>query len=237
MSREALYHASWAALWMPLRLLTRVQYFGRPSPRALRNGLLIASNHQSFLDPPLIGIACRRRICYLARAGLFENSFLGWLLRALSTHPVARGRADARAIRTVIRLLREREVVLMFPEGTRSPDGELGPFRPGVAALAVRCAVPVLPVCVEGAFDCWPRTRALPRSGRVLVAFGRPIRRPGRDPQALNRRLREEVSRLQTFLRERMRSMRTTDDGRRAPLQGAAAGRSRAPERSRERNG
>jgi 1-acyl-sn-glycerol-3-phosphate acyltransferase len=216
-----------------LRLLTRVQYVGRPGPEALRGGLLIASNHQSFLDPPLIGVACRRRICYLARASLFEKRILGRLIRGLRTHPVARGAADTRALRAVTRLLRSSEVVLMFPEGTRSPDGELGPFKLGVAALAIRCAVPVLPVCVEGAFDCWPRTRALPRPGRVLVAFGQPIRDPGRDARALNRRLREEVSRLQTFLRERMSSMRSTDSKRCAPLRGAVSGRPQVAERTR----
>jgi len=170
--------------------------------------LLIAANHQSFLDPVLVGMALEEPICYLARRSLFRTPGFGRLLRVLRVYPISRSAVDSRGIRTVLRLLRNGEAVLMFPEGTRTRDGALGRFRRGVASLAVRCNVPILPVAVEGAFACWPRTRALPRPARAGVIFGGPMRPEGRDAGELTARLRDEIAQLQGFLRERLEGNR-----------------------------
>ncbi len=189
---------------VPVRVITRVRYFNVPDIGAFDGGLLIASNHQSFFDPVLVGMALAEPICYLARRSLFRVPGLGALLRSIRVHPVARGAGASAGMRTAMELLRRGEALVMFPEGTRSPDGSLGPFKRGVAALAIRCGVPVLPVCVEGAYECWPRTRSLPRPGRVGLAFGDVLRPEGGDARQLTLRLRAEIQKLRALLRERL---------------------------------
>jgi 1-acyl-sn-glycerol-3-phosphate acyltransferase len=179
----------------------RPRYFDIPDLSRRKGGLLIVSNHQSFLDPVLIGIAIEDPIAYLARRDLFSIPGLGALLRGLGVRPVARGAVDSSALKTAIRLLRGGEALLMFPEGTRTHDGDLGTFKPGAAALAVRCAVPVLPVCVEGAYECWPRTRLLPAPGRVAVGYGRPRPSQGLGAAQLTALLRQDVEDLRRRLR------------------------------------
>jgi 1-acyl-sn-glycerol-3-phosphate acyltransferase len=192
-------------VWAPMKMLTRVRFLDAPDISRREGGLLIAANHQSFLDPLLVGMALEEPICYLARRSLFRTPGFGRLLHALGAHPITRGAVDSRGIRTVLRLLRDGEAVLMFPEGTRTRDGTLGRFRRGVASLATRCNVPVLPVAIEGAYDAWPRTRALPRPARVGVAFGDTIRPEAREADELTDELRDEIARLQEFLRERLK--------------------------------
>jgi 1-acyl-sn-glycerol-3-phosphate acyltransferase len=187
-----------------MKALTRVRYFGVPDIRDVRSGLLIAANHQSFLDPVLVGMPLAEPISYVARRSLFRIRGLSLLMRALGAHPIRRGAVDSEGVRTVLRLLRNGEAVLLFPEGTRTRDGSLGRFKPGVAAMAIRCGVPVLPVCIEGAFECWPRTRAFPRPGRVAVAFGRLVGPRERDAGRLIGAVREEVDNLQVFLKGRL---------------------------------
>jgi len=185
-----------------LTLLTAVRYFNVPRVSQIKRGLLIASNHQSFLDPVLVGMAWPYPIDYMARSSLFKPPGFGTLIRALGAHPVRRGRVDRSGLRTVMRVLRSNRPLLMFPEGTRTRDGSLGKFRSGVGALAVRCKVPVLPACIEGAFECWPRHRALPRPGRVAVAYGSFIEPDGMDEPEMTARMHGQIRRLQKRLRE-----------------------------------
>jgi 1-acyl-sn-glycerol-3-phosphate acyltransferase len=196
------YHLWRSILFGPVVACTRVRYFNVPNLRRLRCGVMLVSNHQSFLDPVLVGIAMNEVTSYLARQDLFRIPVFGAIIRALGAHPVARGRVDRTALRTVVRLMQEGERLLVFPEGTRAWNGLLGRFRTGAAALAIRMNVPVLPVAVEGAFACWPRTQMLPRPGRVAVAYGELIYPCGQSPAQLTQRLREEIDKLQAFLRE-----------------------------------
>jgi len=198
----AFYHLCQWLLLGPVLALTRTRYFGVPDIGAVRSGLLIASNHQSFLDPVLVGVSLVRPISYLARRSLFRIHGLNALLRAVRTHPVRRGGVDRAALRTVRRLLAGGEAILIFPEGTRTADGSLGRFKPGVASLAIRHGVPVLPVCIEGAFACWPRTQVLPRPGRVAVAYGRLLDPTGKAPDELTQLVRDEIERLRESLRD-----------------------------------
>ncbi len=189
---------------VPAVALTGVRHYNTPSAELLGGGLLIAANHQSYLDPVLVGIALPRPICYLARSSLFAVPGFGPLIRGLKAHPVSRGAVDASALKATIRLLRDGEALLVFPEGTRTRDGSLGTFKPGVASIAIRCGVPLLPVCIEGAFRCWPRSRALPRPARAAVAYGEPIRPDGRDAGELTAAMRAQVGALRGFLRRRL---------------------------------
>jgi len=179
---------------------TGVRHFDVPDLHGVRNGLLLVSNHQSFLDPLLLGMALEVQICYLARKSLFEVAGMGALLWGLNTYPVRRGQVDPGALKTILKLLRTGQRVVMFPEGTRTHDGSLGTFRPGAAAMAIRTGVPVLPVCIEGAFRCWPRTSVLPRPARVAVAYGS-LMPPEGDAAALTERIRLEIAAMQRRLR------------------------------------
>ncbi len=181
-----------------------IRHFNVPSAEQVAGGLLIASNHQSFYDPVLIGMALPRQICYLARQTLFDASVFGAAIRAVGARPVRRGAVDAEAVRTVIRLLRGGEALLMFPEGTRTRDGDFGRFSPGAAALAARCKVPLLPVCIEGAYRAWPRVRPLPKASPMAVAFGEPMATEGLSGEELTRRAQEEMLKLRELVRDRL---------------------------------
>jgi 1-acyl-sn-glycerol-3-phosphate acyltransferase len=184
--------------------LTGVRHFNVPDLSRL-GGAVIASNHQSYLDPVLVGMPFLERVDYLAREGLFRVPGFGQLIRAVGSHPVRRGAVDSAALKTVLRVLRSGRPLLMFPEGTRTRDGSLGRFSPGVGAIAARVGAPVVPVCIEGAFRCWPRTRLVPVPARTAVAFGEPIRPERTDDRALSAALREQIAELQIFLRRYLR--------------------------------
>jgi 1-acyl-sn-glycerol-3-phosphate acyltransferase len=199
--------------WLLLALFTlvyRARFFGVPNiPDA--GGLLIIANHQSHLDPPLVGVGIRRRnMAAIAREGLFRVFVLGFLLRRVGCIPIKEDAGDAGAMRTAIEQLKRGRVVVIFPEGSRSLDGSLHPFKRGAWLLMMRSGVPVLPAAVEGCFDAWPRHRALPRlwGRRVAVNFGRPI--PFAELKALGQvagleRLAAEVETLRLDLRGRLR--------------------------------
>ena len=138
-------------------------------------GALLLSNHQSYMDPLLIGVAVRRRLTFMAREPLFRNPLFSALIRALGAFPVRQGAPDKSSIRQAILLLKSGRFVVLFPEGTRSWDGSVQPIRGGFQLLVRRANVPVIPVALAGAFEAWPRTRRLPRPGHVRVRFGRAI--------------------------------------------------------------
>lgn len=133
------------------------------------------SNHQSHFDPPLVGMASRRRMNYLARDTLFRLGPFRWLIKSLDAIPIAREGIGLGGIKESLRRLKRGELVLMFPEGTRTRDGEIGRFRPGFTALAVRSKAAILPVGIEGAYSIWPHGQMLPRLGSIHVHYGPPI--------------------------------------------------------------
>jgi 1-acyl-sn-glycerol-3-phosphate acyltransferase len=173
--------------------------------------LLIVANHQSYLDPPLIGAAIRRRhLDFIARAGLFESPLLARIISTFNSIPIREEGGDAAAIKEVLRRLEAGRAVLIFPEGTRSPDGAMRPFKRGVAVLVKRARCPVLPVAVEGAFDAWPRDRGRPKfwGRRLAVCIGEPIpysELMAQGGDAALARLEQEIDRMRLGLRERMR--------------------------------
>ncbi|MDY0167018.1 MAG: lysophospholipid acyltransferase family protein [Thermoguttaceae bacterium] len=152
----------------------KVRHFGRENiPPA--GGVLVVSNHQSHFDPPLVGMACPRRMNYLARDTLFRFPPFRWLIRSLDAIPIDREGIGLSGIKESLRRLKRGEMVLVFPEGTRTEDGEIQPFRPGFTALAVRSRAAILPVAIEGAYQAWPRMQRLPHPGRIHVQYGQPI--------------------------------------------------------------
>ncbi|MDR1818604.1 MAG: 1-acyl-sn-glycerol-3-phosphate acyltransferase [Puniceicoccales bacterium] len=164
--------------------------FGRLDVSGLANvppgASIIACNHQSFLDPPLVGSSLPRETFFFARKTLFRNPVLGWILRTCNTIPVDRdGGSDVAAFKRVFSILRGGRSLLMFPEGTRSRDGQLQEAQAGIGLIACKTRVPVVPVRVFGARDMLPRGSFFPRSGaRLSVVFRPPIQPDAYDPGA-----------------------------------------------------
>ena len=160
----------------------------------LSGPLIIVPNHQTFADPPLVTIPVRRPIHYMAWNRLFAVPGLGALIRRLRAFPVEIDLSDGRAVREAARLLKGGEALLIFPEGGRTPDGRLQPFKVGAFRLAVAHDSPILPVTIAGAWDAWPPGRRLPRPGRVTITY-HPVQRPTpmRDRRAAAGDLRDRV--------------------------------------------
>jgi 1-acyl-sn-glycerol-3-phosphate acyltransferase len=112
---------------------------------------------------------------YLARLTLFRFSPFGWLLQSVGGIPIDRDGSALAGIRATLEALQRGEMVLVFPEGTRTRDGNLGVFKPGLSLVARRAKVPIIPAAIEGAYHAWPRAAAVPRAGTVHVHYGRPL--------------------------------------------------------------
>jgi 1-acyl-sn-glycerol-3-phosphate acyltransferase len=136
--------------------------------------VLVASNHQSFLDPPLIGNLYKDEMTYLARKTLF-NSFTRWVYKNWNAIPVDQDRPDMASLKTIIRKLKEGNRVLVFPEGSRTLDGNLGEAAPGIGLIAAKSGVPIQPVRISGAREALPRGSARIRFARITVSVGPPI--------------------------------------------------------------
>ncbi len=186
--------------------LWRIRVFGRRHEPP-RGGAVYIANHQSFLDPMLVGFALTRPLNYMARDSLFRVPGLGWWIRSVNAFPVKRGKADTGAIKEAMRRLKQGRQVVVYAEGTRTRDGRVGPFLPGVAVLAQRSADWAIPVTIEGAFDVWPRTQLLPWGGQIVVRYGRAIPRAqarAQSAQAFVDRVRDEIIAAQADLRRRL---------------------------------
>lgn len=137
-------------------------------------GALLVSNHQSHLDSFVLGIPIPRPLEFVARSTLFIP-IVGPFIRSLGGFPIQREGMGASGVKETLRRLRNGGIVLLFPEGTRSHDGRLGELKPGIAALAQKARVPVVPAAIAGTFEALPRSRALPVPHPIFIQFGPPI--------------------------------------------------------------
>jgi 1-acyl-sn-glycerol-3-phosphate acyltransferase len=168
-----------------------------------RGGVIIASNHQSNLDPVLIGVRLRRPLSFLAKSELFENPYFGWLIRNLNAYPVRQGEGDIGAVRETIRRLQEGHALNIFPEGTRSHDGEMQPLESGIGLIVRRAGVPVVPAVVDGSFDAMPSGSSKVRSAAVRVMYGPAIRLSDLKPGAIVQKLEATLRTMLADLRQR----------------------------------
>ncbi len=155
--------------------------------------LILAVNHQSYFDPPLAGICSRRGVHYLARKSLLEWPVLGPLFPAMNVIPVERGGNDMTALKIIIRKLREGEGVVLFPEGTRSPDGHLQKAQPGIGLVIAKTLAPVVPMRIFGSHEAFPKGSKRIHLRPITVVIGNPIHFTSED---VNPPTRETYQRL-----------------------------------------
>ena len=160
--------------WLLARLLFRVEVRG--AEHVPRTGpAMIVANHSSVLDPAIVAGVTPRPLHFLAKAELFSIPLFGRLIRAVNARPVRREGSDARALREALRILQGGHALLVFPEGTRGPEGALREGKAGAGMLALLTGAPVVPAYVEGTGRALPRGRAVPRPTKVRVSFGPPL--------------------------------------------------------------
>ncbi len=140
-----------------------------------REGAVIATNHASVLDPPLVGVDLPRPVYYMAKQSLHDIPIFGSLIRAYHSFPVKRGGFDRGAMKKAVEILKKKNLLLMFPEGTRTRDGSVQDFKAGVGKIVLDAGVGVLPGYIDGTFEAWPPGKMLPRPRKTTVTFGKMI--------------------------------------------------------------
>ncbi len=135
---------------------------------------IMAANHQSYLDPPLVGITCRNELYFLARKTLFEKRLLGPLITRVNALPVDLSRGDLTAFRAVMNLLKQGHRTVIFPEGTRSLTGQIQQARPGIGMIIAKTLAPVVPMRIFGSFEAWPKGGKI-RLHSITVVVGKPM--------------------------------------------------------------
>ena len=173
-----------------------------------RGGLLIVSNHQSYLDPVVLASKTPRPLSFLAKSELFEVPGFGWLIRNLNAFPVRQGEGDVGAVRETIRRLQEGHALNMFPEGSRSDDGEIAPMQSGIGLIVRRAGVPVLPAAIVGSFAAWPRGKKIFRPHPIRVQFGPPMELHELKAAEIVKRIDVTLRTMFADLRERVRRER-----------------------------
>ena len=154
-------------------VIFRLRAYGRENiPK--EGGFLLLSNHQSFLDPIICSVPLGRECCFAARDTLFLP-LGGFFLSSLNAIPIKRGSADLSAIKKFIAKLKQGYGLVLFPEATRTTDGRIADIKPGFGLLAKRSNTPVIPVVIDGAYECWPKGKGLFKMGKVAICYGKPI--------------------------------------------------------------
>lgn len=164
-------------------------------------GVLVVSNHQSYLDPVLLAVRTRRPLSYMAKSELFQNKAFTWLIRSLGAFPVRQGAGDVRAMKQAIERVQEGHALAIFPEGSRTEDGRLLPVEPGVALVIRKAKVPVVPCVIDGAYRAWKKDTPFPRPAPIRILYGRPMDLSGLDREQVVRKLEATFAQMLQDLR------------------------------------
>lgn len=166
-------------------------------------GVLLVANHQSYLDPVLVGVRLRRPLHYIAKSELFENRYSARLLRWLNGFPVHQGAVDVGAVRETINRLRDGHALTIFPEGSRTNNGELLPIARGVSLVVRRAKAPVILVAIAGSYQAWPMNERMFRPRKIRLIYGAPMK--------LSHLSEEEIlSTIEHTLRQMLEELRRT---------------------------
>jgi len=168
------YYCGWLFFRIAYRLYCRAEWFN--AERVPRRGpVILACNHASILDPPLVGTGLERGISYLARESLFRFPGVGWLLRNWDAVPVDREGGGARGLKAILDRLLAGGGIILFPEGTRTTDGRLQPARSGIGLTVIKSNAPVVPVRVFGTFEAFGKEVTIPLPHKIMAKYGRPM--------------------------------------------------------------
>ncbi len=173
---KILYIIGWSLSNLYLKLYHRCSVYGRNRIPKERKGMLIAPNHASFIDPPAVGASLFFPIWFLARTTLFNNKYFGWLIGQVNSIPISRERLDLKTIRAVKQLCSEGKSVLIFPEGTRSKDGNLQKGLAGIGFFVDKIGADVLPIYIDNSFNAFSKNSKWPKPVKVRVNIGEPIK-------------------------------------------------------------
>jgi 1-acyl-sn-glycerol-3-phosphate acyltransferase len=169
-----MYNLIYGILYIPCALILKV--FCRLRVEGIENipagGAVIAPNHQSFWDIPLLGIVLPSRVHFMAKEELFRNPLFSRVIRTLKAFPVKRGAPDRTAIRYAVDLLTKGELLVIFPEGTRSKTGQLGEFEPGIGMIAMKAGTPIVPTAIIGTNQIFGKGTFFPT---ITLRFGLPL--------------------------------------------------------------
>ena len=149
-----------------------------------KGGFILVSNHASFLDPIILGVVSSRVLSFAARDSLFRNKLFAALLSEIGVFPIKRWSADLGAVKESLRRLRNNSGLAMFPEGTRSPNGEIQDITYGFVLLAHKAAVPIVPAWISGSKRAWGKGSMLIKPAKIKVVFGHPLHIEGRQDYA-----------------------------------------------------
>ncbi len=197
-----IYRIVWSLCGLVFQVLLRRRIRGTHHvPR--RGAVILASNHISNLDPPMVATSIWRPAAFMAKEELFENKFFGWFIRQLHAFPVKRGSGDRAALKKSLEILDSGWPLVMFPEGTRSETGEMKEPEMGVAMIAYRTGVPVVPVYIHGTNRVWPKGGGI-KLAQVGIVYGEPMvftvpegQKAGRDDyERAAHRIMDEIRRL-----------------------------------------
>ena len=171
---KPIYYVGWRLFRMIFATYFRWRVY-HPERVPLQGPVILACNHASYMDPPLVGSGIRREIHYLARSSLFHFRFSNWILRAVNCVPVDREGGGAAGLKAILDCLHAGAAIILFPEGTRSHDGQLQPARSGIGLTVIKSTAPVIPVRVFGAYEAYGRHIRFPRPRPVRVKYGPPL--------------------------------------------------------------
>lgn len=166
-----LYAVSKFIFLVVLKLFFGLKVYGREK-LPYRGGVILASNHASYLDPIILGAASPRPLNFMAREDLFRNWLFGRLISNVNAFPIERKTADPSAVKEATKRLRDGKVLTVFPEGTRSIDGSIGPGQLGVGLIANKSQVPVIPVFIKGSNEAFPKGAKFLKCKPIQVYFG-----------------------------------------------------------------
>lgn len=169
-----IYSIGWWSYRLLFTFLFRLRIFNAERV-PLHGGAILAANHASFFDPPLVGSSLPREINYLGRESLFKVPMLRWILHRVNALPVDRDGGGGAGLKAILNRLQAGGAIILFPEGTRTKDGALQPARSGIGLAVIKSEAPVIPVRVFGTREAWGRGKSIPRPHPIAVKFGAPM--------------------------------------------------------------